>query len=380
MKFSIIVFIFFSFGWIANARAENGYELWLRYPKLTDPELKAEYTRQFSHIYFPLGSAQLTVAEEELSRGLTGMLNLKPIAAPMAQSGLVIGRLSKIGGLAKSLSPSAVAGMGTDGFMISTIQNAGRSTVLLTANTDLGILYGTFKLLSLLQTSKRLDNLQLMESPKTTFRVLDHWDNLNRTVERGYAGFSIWNWHKLPGYIDPRYIDYARANASVGINGSVLNNVNANIQILTPDYLVKVKALADAFRPYGIRVYLSVKFDSPIELGGLKTADPLDQGVRNWWKTKIDEIYSYIPDFGGFLVKANSEGQPGPQTYGRTHADGANMLAEALSPHHGIVMWRAFVYDDKVPDDRAKQAYNEFKPLDGQFKENVIIQVKKRAY
>jgi alpha-glucuronidase len=206
--------------------------------------------------------------------------------------------------------------------------------------------------------------------------VLDHWDNLNRTVERGYAGFSIWDWHKLPGYIDQRYKDYARANAAIGINGTVLNNVNANALSLSKEYLEKTAALANVFRPYGIKVYLSARFSAPMEAGGLKTADPLDPTVQQWWKDKVKEIYSYIPDFGGFLVKANSEGQPGPQNYGRTHADGANMLADALAPYKGIVMWRAFVYDAKADQDRFKQAYEEFKPLDGKFRENVAIQVK----
>jgi alpha-glucuronidase len=233
-----------------------------------------------------------------------------------------------------------------------------------------------FHFLKLLQTHQTITKLAVKSSPKLTHRILNHWDNLDRTVERGYAGFSLWEWHKLPDYLDSRYTDYARANASIGINGTVLTNVNANALILTPAYLEKVKALANVFRPYGIKVYLTARFSAPVEMGGLKTADPLDIQVKAWWKTKVDEIYTYIPDFGGFLVKANSEGQPGPQNYGRNHADGANMLAEAVAPHRGIVMWRAFVYDDKVPDDRAKQANNEFTPLDGKFKENVFVQVK----
>jgi alpha-glucuronidase len=195
-------------------------------------------------------------------------------------------------------------------------------------------------------------------------------------VERGYAGESIWDWHKLPGWVDPRYTDYARANASIGINGTVLTNVNANATSLTPPYIEKARAIATALRPYGIRVSLTARFSAPIELGGLKTADPLDPAVRAWWKGKVDEIYAAIPDFGGFLVKANSEGQPGPQDYKRTHADGANMLAEALAPHHGVVMWRAFVYSNETPTDRAKQAYDEFVPLDGKFADNVLVQVK----
>ncbi len=205
---------------------------------------------------------------------------------------------------------------------------------------------------------------------------MNHWDNLDRSVERGYSGLSLWNWESLPDILDERYTDYARANASVGINGTVLTNVNANALILTKEYLVKVAALANIFRPYGIKVYLTARFSAPVEIGKLKTADPLDPDVIAWWKNKADEIYSYIPDFGGFLVKANSEGQPGPQSYNRSHADGANMLADAVAAHNGIVMWRAFVYDNNVPDDRAKQAYNEFVPLDGKFRKNILIQVK----
>jgi len=358
------------------ARAENGYELWLRYAPVTDAVLKAQYQTTVKSIYFPVGSDHLMVARDELYRGLKSMTGVLPIQKKLSESGLIVATLDKIGSVKQYVPDSVPTKIGTDGFVIKTINVSGRKTVLLTANSDLGILYGVFNFLKLLQTNRSLASLNIVEYPKTMFRVLDHWDNPTRTVERGYAGFSIWNWHKLPGYIDPRYIDYARANASVGINGSVINNVNANIIMLTPVYLTKIKALADVFRPYGIKIYLSVKFSSPVELGGLKTADPLNEEVIAWWKNKADEIYRYIPDFGGFLVKANSEGQPGPQTYGRTHADGANMLGRALAPHHGIVMWRAFVYDDKVPDDRAKQAYNEFKPFDGKFDANVIIQIK----
>jgi alpha-glucuronidase len=205
--------------------------------------------------------------------------------------------------------------------------------------------------------------------------MLNHWDNLNRTVERGYAGFSIWNWHILPDYIDKRYIDYARANASIGINAVSLTNVNANATILTKQYLEKVKALADLFRPYGIKVFLTARFSAPIEIGGLKSADPLSDSVQQWWNNKAKEIYSLIPDFGGFLVKANSEGQPGPQDYKRDHADGANMLADAVVPFGGIIMWRAFVYNPES-NDRFKQAYEEFKALDGKFRKNVLVQVK----
>ncbi|MGB5460264.1 MAG: alpha-glucuronidase, partial [Eudoraea sp.] len=203
-----------------------------------------------------------------------------------------------------------------------------------------------------------------------------HWDNLDRTIERGYAGFSLWNWQKLPKYIDQRYKDYARANASIGINATVLTNVNANALVLTSAYLEKVAALADVFRPYGIKVYLTARFSAPIEIGELNTADPLDKDVIEWWNNKVTEVYKYIPDFGGFLVKANSEGQPGPQNYGRTHVDGANMLATALKPFDGLVIWRAFVYSETDATDRAKQAFTEFVPYDGNFLDNVLVQVK----
>ena len=231
------------------------------------------------------------------------------------------------------------------------------------AQTDLG--HGA--LIERLQRGLGLDRLDIASAPKLKLRLLNHWDNLDRTVERGYAGASLWDWWKLPDYTDPRYVDYARANASIGINGTVLNNVNAKADSLTAPFIAKAAALADVFRPYGIKVYLSARWSAPIEIGGLKTADPLDPQVAAWWKAKADEIYTAIPDFGGFLVKANSEGQPGPQDYGRHHADGANMLAEALAPHGGFVMWRAFVY---APDagDRAKQGYAEFQPLDGRLR------------
>jgi alpha-glucuronidase len=267
---------------------------------------------------------------------------------------------------------AATRALGDDGYTLSGNPQTG---VTVTAAAEQGLLYGAWHLLRLQATGALAENISITEVPKYQVRILNHWDNLDRSIERGYAGSSLWEWEKLPGEISPRYEEYARANASIGINGSVLNNVNANPQILTGDYLLKVKAIADIFRPYGVKVYLSVNFASPKTLGGLPDADPLNKDVVQWWKNKVKEIYALIPDFGGFLVKANSEGQSGPQDYGRTHADGANMLADALKPYRGIVMWRAFVYSPTA-DDRAKQAYNEFVPFDGQFRDNVIIQIK----
>lgn len=247
--------------------------------------------------------------------------------------------------------------------------------IVISAGKEIGLLYGVYHILRLQQTKADLSHLNTVEKPSYDVRVLDHWDNLDGSIERGYAGRSLWKWEDLPGKISPRYEEYARANASVGINSVVLNNVNASPNMLREDYLKKVRVLADIFRPYGIKVYLSVNFSSPKVLGGLQNSDPLNKDVQKWWKDKAAEIYKMIPDFGGFLVKANSEGQPGPQDYGRTHADGANMMADALKPYNGIVMWRAFVYSPSK-DDRAKQAYLEFVPLDGKFRDNVIIQIK----
>ena len=264
-------------------------------------------------------------------------------------------------------------GLPKDGY---TIKSQGGKTVISAAN-DAGLLYGAYHLLRLQQISENgvyfdqsMDHLDITEKPFYDLRILNHWDNPNGTVERGFAGKSI--------FLNPtpeRMKMYARANASVGINGTVLNNVNAKPEALSTESLQKAKSIADQLRPYGIRVYLSINFASPIKVGGLETADPLDANVIKWWKNKVNEIYKLIPDFGGFLVKANSEGEPGPQDFGRTHADGANMLAAALKPHKGIVMWRAFVYNPQS-SDRANQAYEEFMPFDGQFADNVIIQIK----
>ncbi|MGO1242657.1 alpha-glucuronidase [Sphingobacterium sp. JB170] len=249
------------------------------------------------------------------------------------------------------------------------------SGIHLNAAEPIGLLYGAYHLLRLQETKADMRNLFLEEIPDYDIRILNHWDNLDRTVERGYAGYSLWLWDELPGKLSPRYEQYARANASIGINATVLNNVNASPEILTSEYIVKVKAIAAVFRKYGIKVYLSANFSAPKVLDGLADSDPLRKPVQQWWETKVKEIYQQIPDFGGFLVKANSEGQPGPQDYGRTHADGANMLADALKPYGGLVMWRAFVYNPTA-EDRAKQAYQEFVPLDGEFRDNVIIQIK----
>ncbi len=336
----IIIILFAILCIASNCLAEDGSELWLRYRG-----------GMRAMINVPCESPTMDIVRQELSRGWRGKM--------------------------VALKFEKMKGKPADSYKIT---DTGDQLVI-SSPTEKGLLYGTYALLRMRACGVDMDNTSVSgskvtseQSPAYDLRILNHWDNLDGTIERGYAGKSLWNWDELPT-LSPRYETYARANASIGINGTVLNNVNASPQILSNEYLLKVKALADLFRPYGLRVYLSVNFASPMVLGKLATADPKDKQVIKWWKNKAKEIYSLIPDFGGFLVKANSEGQPGPCDFGRTHADGANMLADALKPYKGIVMWRAFVYSPSDAD-RAKQAYIEFMPFDGTFRENVIIQVK----
>jgi len=363
--FALTLAFFCSFYWL---KADDGYRLWLRYDKIADAGVRENYKKQIQFIQVIGDSPILQSARKELESGLAGFLGIN-ISENSAENGIVAGVAESMGAL---VPPEKKSELRSEGYVIFNKNNK----IVVAGFGEKGTLYGCFHLLRLMGQHADLSRLDILENPKVQIRVLNHWDNLDRTVERGYAGFSIWNWHQLPHYIDPRYTDYARANASIGINGAVVTNVNANALVFRRDYLEKAAALADVFRPYGIKIYLTARFSSPIELGGLKTADPLDPIVQRWWQKKAKEIYSLIPNFGGFLVKANSEGQPGPQDYGRSHAEGANMLARALAPYGGVVMWRAFVYSHETPADRFKQAFMEFKPLDGQFDDNVLIQVK----
>ena len=350
---------------VSGLNAENGHQLWLRFDK----------TKIDSQIFSGINAAKSQFAVNEFQHDWNEMTGkYLPMVNALTNSTLIIGTLKD-----KNIRPFGLKNelmkLGEDGYIIKTIQQKNNHLTVIASLTNKGLLYGVYNLLRLIQTDRSSDNLNITEKPSYHVRVLDHWDNLDGSVERGYAGHSIWKWDELPAKISPRYREYARANASIGINGTVLNNVNADPEILSQQYLQKVKVIAGELRPYNVKVYLSINFASPAKLGGLPTSDPLDPQVREWWKNKVAEIYHLIPDFGGFLVKANSEGLPGPQDYGRTHVDGANMLADVLKPHGGIVMWRAFVYAS-TGDDRAKLAYNEFVPLDGQFHDNVIIQVK----
>ncbi len=346
--------------------AEDGSRLWLRFQPL-----EADETLPFTSIQ----GRETSIATREFQEAWTAMAGKPlPVTKRTDNGTLILGTLGE-----RVLRPFSLdkelKSLDREGYLIQTLSHRGREVTVVAAAEEAGLLYGTYHLLRLIQTGEPLDRLNIRETPAYNLRLLNHWDNLNGTVERGYAGYSIWKWDELPDIISPRYKEYARANASIGINGTVLNNVNASPSILTPEYLEKVRIVANELRPYHIKVYLSINFSSPAELGGLKHSDPLDEEVQEWWNEKVKEIYRLIPDFGGFLVKANSEGLPGPQDYGRTHADGANMLADALKPYGGVVMWRAFVYNP-TREDRAKQAYQEFKPLDGSFRDNVIVQVK----
>ncbi|RVU05928.1 alpha-glucuronidase [Novosphingobium umbonatum] len=342
------------------AHAEDGHELWLRASPLPAPQrsaLRHQATRLQTTAHGP--TARLALAE--LQRGL-------------ARLGATPARGGKGGTITLELVQDSR--INDEGFHI-TARPDGQTVIA--ARREIGLLYGVFHYLRLAATGAPLATLDLASSPRVQLRVLNHWDNLDGVVERGYSGRSIWDWWRLPDWRDTLYTEYARANASLGINGVVVNNVNAKSTSLTAPYIAKLAAIAGELRPWGIRVYLSARWTAPMEIGGLKSADPLDPAVAAWWRAKSDEIYAAIPDFGGFLVKANSEGQPGPQDYRRSHAEGANMLAAAVKPHGGVVMWRAFVYAHDNPDDRAKQAYNDFQPLDGQFADNVLVQVKNGA-
>jgi alpha-glucuronidase len=314
----------------------------------------------------------------ELRRGLLGLVGIEPrVSVKVETDGTIVAGTPSASPLIATLGlAGTLSGLGPEGFLIRSTKIGGHRVTVIASSGEAGVLYGAFHLLRLIQTGEPIDRLDVKERPRFARRVLNHWDNLDGSIERGYAGSSLWLWSELPGRVDPRVLDYGRANASLGINGTVLNSVNAKPESLSPAYLAKAAAIADALRPYGLRVYLSANFAAPKLLGGLPTADPLDPAVAKWWSDKAGEIYRLIPDFGGFLVKANSEGQPGPQDYGRTHADGANVLADAVRPHGGVVMWRAFVYSADGDPDRVKRAYLEFVPLDGKFRDNVLVQVK----
>ena len=347
-----------------SASAEDGSRLWLRFNKTTTD----------ANLFSSIVTSTKSLPYKEFQSAWTELKGQELASKTIVENGSLLIGTAKDKQIRNLGLQKELVALGNEGYMIKSVSVNGKKATVVASLTDKGLLYGVFHLLRLVQLNEFSDQLNVKEKPSYALRILNHWDNLDGTVERGYSGHSIWNWEELPTVLSPRYQEYARANASIGINATVLNNVNASPKILSDEYLQKVKAIAGVLRPYNMRVFLSINFSSPKELGGLPTSDPLDVKVQQWWKDKANEIYKLIPDFGGFLVKANSEGLPGPMDYGRTHVDGANMLADALKPHGGIVMWRAFVYEPG--DDRAKLAYKEFINFDGKFKDNIMIQVK----
>lgn len=369
-----------------KSKKSAGYNCWLEYRKLEDSQLIQEYIKWCKNIVIFEDSDIVQNALDELKMGIKMLLGIKPLVSvePVMQDYMLIGTFAENDVIDALLEIDEKERIGEEGFIIKLINNSEGSILVIAGKTDKGLLYGVFDFIKALQTQKNLRSILRIENPSNQLRILNHWDNLDGSVERGYAGNSIFfHKNKITRNLD-RIRDYARLLASIGINGVVINNVNVHkheTKLITNAYLPDVAKLADLFREYGVKLYLSVNFASPLEIGKLSTADPLDQKVRKWWKEKVDEIYSYIPDFGGFLVKADSEHRPGPFTYGRNHADGANMLAKPLEKYGGIVIWRCFVYNcmqdwrDRTID-RAKAAYDNFMPIDGMFDNNVILQIK----
>jgi len=389
------------------APAENGYQMWLRYPMAADGNRLAEYRRVIRNLVGDGTSPALEAACQELTTGLSGVLGrpVPKVQAPAAGSVIVGNARSAL--IQKLVPARELQGLGSEGYVVRTVPLAGGTATVIAGGGGPGIVCGAFHLLRLAQTQAPLSQLQIRQLPAAPLRLVNHWDNLDpdrdtngypigsrsgpktkQTPDGELRNKSLWKWDELPS-LNPRYRDYARILASAGINGVVVNNVNVSKhgltgwRLLTAPYIRKLAALAGSFRPYGVRLHISVSFNSPILIDQLKTADPLDPEVRRWWARKADELYAAIPDFGGFLVKADSEQEPGPAAYHRTHAQGANMLAEALKPHGGVVMWRAFVYGSTMKDfprevraDRARQAYDFFHSQDGQFADNVVLQVK----
>ena len=379
-----VVFIIIVFPFIAitrggtlplEANLDDGYNMWLRYVKVSDKKLLEAYRSQVSNVDLNANSQVMQAVASELKRGLGQLLETTiSFENKIKNGGLIVGTPEN-SPLIASQKFVELSRISDEGYLLKTKNVNGKTITFIAANTEVGVLYGTFAFLRRLQTHQDISKINTMSSPKMELRMVNHWDNLDRSVERGYAGISLWDWETLPLVKNNRYVDFARASASIGINAIAINNVNADPKFITVEYLDKIAVIANIFRAYGIKIFLSVNYASPIALNNLKTADPENAMVKKWWRDKVDVIYSKIPDFGGFLVKADSEGQPGPKTYGRNHAVGANMLAEALEAHKGLVLWRAFVYGH-TQDDRVREAFDEFVPLDGEFKDNVILQIK----
>lgn len=365
------------------AFADDGYDAWLRYRPLPDQNLADRYGEMCRQLVVFGKSEILTASAEELERGLEGMLGRKVARAdePSRDGALILATEKSASGFLDMPEKNSLAGLSPEGFAIFPARIGKNTGMAIVGKTDRGALYGAYHWLRHMQTLSPPESMQTAEAPAIPLRLLNLWDNPDGTVERGYAGRSVL--YEAGRLIDDpqRHHDFGRLMASVGINGVAINNVNtggknlAGWKILTSEGIQEiVRPLADILRPHGVRIFISINFASPMleGLGALETADPLDPAVRNWWKEKASEIYAQIPNFGGWLIKADSEGQAGPSRYGRNHAEGANMLAEALEPHGGLLIWRAFVYGF-TGKERASQAYEQFRPLDGQFAQNALV-------
>ncbi|MBI0377268.1 glycoside hydrolase, partial [Streptomyces albiflaviniger] len=358
---------------------EDGYDLWLRYRPTADPRRLEEYRKALAGLARQGEGRIMENAELELRRAVEGFIGTAPVRAPAGRASVVIGTVDESPVVRSEVSRDRLARIGAQGFVIEMTSTPGRRRrLVIGAHSDRGVLAGVFHLIRLLQLERPLHKLSVLQKPRIAWRMMNHWDNFDGSVERGYAGTSIFEWDKLPDISD-RVVDYARSMASIGINASVLNNVNASADFITSETLTGLRPLAALLHSWGISTWLSVNYASPMILTAddadpITTADPADRRVQRWWRDKSAEIFTSLPGFGGFLVKANSEGQPGPLDYGRTHAEGANMLARTVAPHDGQIVWRSFVHEDF--GDWAEYQYRVFAPLDGAFDDNVILQTK----
>ena len=377
---SIFLFPIFCTALTSSLRAESGVEAWLRYARI-DSQTVRQYDALPSTVVCRCDSAMLISSRDEFVRGIRGVLGrtLTTQTQTSNQPAFLLGTISALQNSIAGLRPPA--DLSPDGFWLTALSIGGRENLVVTSTNDRGVLYGVFALLNKIARGESLARLNEFQQPYAPIRWIDQWDNLDGRIERGYAGRSILFENGSVRTDLSRVAAYARLLASVGINGYNINNVNADTRVLQEDHLPQLVRVADVFRPWGIQLSISVDLASPKAVGGLDTFDPLDAGVADWWRKKAEAIYAAIPDFGGFVVKADSEGRLGPSFYGRTPADAANVIARALKSHHGIVFYRAFVYDHHLDwgdpkNDRAKAAYDNFHPLDGQFEDNVIIQIK----
>jgi alpha-glucuronidase len=366
---------------LAALRAETGYEAWLRYAEISDPAVRQRYAAMPAVVVAFGDSVVIKAAQEELVRGVRGMLGrtLREETRLPRENAILLGTLGDIRKAAPAIG--LAADLPADGYWLKTVTVDGLTHLVIAAPNDRGVLYGVFALLRRIALHEPVSPLDDKQVPYAPVRWVNEWNNLDGTIERGYGGRSIFFDNDNVRSDLGRVRDYARLLASLGINGCAINNVNANPRVLTAEFLPQLARIAEVFRPWGVRVAVAIDFSSPRRIGGLDTFDPLDPRVAGWWKNKADEIYRAVPDLAGFVLKADSEGRLGPSAYGRTHADAANVIARALQPHGGLIFYRGFVYDHKMDwrnlkNDRARAAYDNFRKLDGQFEENAVIQIK----